>query len=186
MTRNIAPDSGPVIELGPGTGVITYKLLEKGFRQQDLTLVESGADFARLLQIRFPGARVLWMDAARLRTADLADDGSVGSVLSGLPLLTMSPKNVMSILKAAFRYMRPTGGFYQLTYCPVVPIAKPILDRLGLTATLVGRTMRNLPPAALYRLARQPPPRASAQAELDDVRTAGSVHRNRNDGLVDR
>ena len=60
-TREISPESAPVLELGPGTGVFTYELLKRGLRQQDLTLVESGADFIGLLQMRFPGARVLWM-----------------------------------------------------------------------------------------------------------------------------
>ena len=168
MTKDIDPESGPVIELGPGTGAFTYKLMERGFRQQDLTLVENGSEFARLLQVRFPGARVLRMDAARLGTANIADDCSVGSVVSGLPLLAMSPKTVFSILSGAFRYVRPSGGFYQFTYGPTAPIPRRMLDRLGLKATLVGRTMRNLPPAAVYRVSRRAPCRFStAPAEVD-------------------
>lgn len=48
---------------------------------------------------------------------------------------------------------------------------RPILDRFGLKATPVGRTMNNLPPAAVYRVARRGPCRFStAQAELDEAR----------------
>jgi phospholipid N-methyltransferase len=157
ITRDITPSSGPVIELGPGTGVFTYKLLERGIPQQDLTLVEYGSDFARLLQIRFPGARVLWMDASRLGTARIAREGSIGCVVSGLPLLTMSPRKVVAILSGAFRYLRPNGAFYQFTYGPRCPIPRPILDRLGLKATLLDRTMLNIPPASVYRLSRRAP-----------------------------
>ncbi len=161
ITREITPSSGPVIELGPGTGVFTYKLLQKGLRQQDLTLVEYGSDFVRLLQLRFPGARVLWMDAGRLGTARIAEDGSIGCVVSGLPLLSMSTRKVVSIVGGAFRYLRPNGVFYQFTYGPQCPIPRPVLDRLGLKATLVERTMRNVPPAAVYRITRRPPRKVS-------------------------
>ncbi len=54
MVQEIMADAGPVIELGPGTGVFTRALLKRGVRQQDLTLVEYGSEFIPLLQRRFP------------------------------------------------------------------------------------------------------------------------------------
>lgn len=159
ITRELGPASGPVIELGPGTGVFTYKILERGIRQQDLTLIEYGSEFVRVLQLRFPGARVLWMDAARLGSSAILNDGSAGAVISGLPLLAMSPRKVVAILGGAFRYLRKDGAFYQFTYGPRCPIPRPILDRLGLKATLLDRTLQNLPPAAVYRLTRRSPSR---------------------------
>ena len=159
ITREIGPASGPVIELGPGTGVFTYKILERGIRQQDLTLIEYGSEFVKVLQLRFPGARVLWMDASRLGTMPILEEGTVGAVISGLPLLTMSPRKVHAILGGAFRHLRKDGAFYQFTYAPRCPIPRPILDRLGLKATLLDRTLQNLPPAAVYRLTRRSPSR---------------------------
>jgi phosphatidylethanolamine/phosphatidyl-N-methylethanolamine N-methyltransferase len=156
ITRDITADTGPVLELGPGTGAFTYQLLKRGVRQQDLTLIEYGSDFMRLLQIRFPGARVLWMDAARLAAERLYDGAPVGAVVSGLPLLNMSPRKVISIVSGAFSYMRPGGAFYQFTYGMRCPVPRPILDRLGLRATLVDRAILNVPPAAVYRLTRRP------------------------------
>ncbi len=67
MTQDITPRTGPVLELGPGTGPFTYALLERGVPERDLTLVEYDRDLARLLEQRFPQARVLQMDAERLR-----------------------------------------------------------------------------------------------------------------------
>ncbi|WP_315831106.1 SAM-dependent methyltransferase [Bradyrhizobium prioriisuperbiae] len=162
ITREIGPASGPVIELGPGTGVFTYKILERGVRQQDLTLVEYGSEFVRVLQLRFPGARVLWMDASRLGTTPILKEGTAGAVISGLPLLTMSPRKVHAILGGAFRHLRKDGAFYQFTYGPRCPIPRPLLDRLGLKATLLDRTLQNLPPAAVYRLTRRSPSRFAA------------------------
>ncbi len=159
MTSAITPASGPVIELGPGTGVFTQKLLQKGLRQEDLILIEYGSDFVRTLQLRFPGAQVIWMDATRLAAMPIAAHHSIGTVVSGLPLLTMSPRKVISILVGAFRYLRADGAFYQFTYGPRVPIPRPILDRLSLKATVVGHTFSNLPPATVYRLTRRAPSR---------------------------
>lgn len=155
ITRDISPVTGPVIELGAGTGAFTRKLLERGVHPGDLTLVESGDEFAAVLRSRFPQVRVLHMDATHLGAAGLFEDSSVGAVVSGLPLLSMSARRVMRILIAAFRYVRPGGAFYQFTYTTRCPIPRPILDRLGLRANLVGRTVLNVPPAAVYRISRR-------------------------------
>lgn len=155
ITSEITSSTGPIIELGPGTGAFTYKMLERGVRQENLTLVECGSDFMRLLQLRFPGARVLWMDAARLANEALYDGAPVGAVVSGLPLLNMSTRKIISILGGAFSYMRPGGAFYQFTYGLSCPVPRPVLDRLGLKATRLDRVMLNVPPAAVYRLTRR-------------------------------
>lgn len=157
MTEEISGETGPVIELGPGTGVFTRALLGRGVGEGDLTLIEYGSDFTRMLQLRFPRARVLWMDAAQLARFDLYAGAPVGAVVSGLPLLSMSPRKVTAILQGAFSYVRPGGAFYQFTYGPRCPVPRPILDRLGLKATRIGRTVRNLPPAAVYRITRRQP-----------------------------
>jgi phosphatidylethanolamine/phosphatidyl-N-methylethanolamine N-methyltransferase len=156
ITREITASNGPILELGPGTGAFTYQLLRRGVRQQDLTLVEYGSDFMKLLQVRFPGARVVWMDAARLPTERLFDDAPVGAVVSGLPLLNMSTRKIISIVGGAFSYMRPGAAFYQFTYGLRCPVPRPVLDRLGLKAKLIDRAMLNVPPAAVYRLTRRP------------------------------
>lgn len=157
MTMEISPKDGPVLELGAGTGAFTRALLERGVREGDLTLVEYGSDFARLLQFRFPRARILWMDASQLASHELFAAANVGAVVSGLPLLSMPPRKVMAILSGAFSYVRPNGAFYQFTYGPRCPVPRAILDRLGLKAKRIGGTVRNIPPAAVYRITRRRP-----------------------------
>jgi phospholipid N-methyltransferase len=159
ITSEIAPDAAPVLELGAGTGVFTQALLARGLRQADLTLVEYGSDFMRMLQLRFPHARVLWMDAAQLGSYDLFKDAPAGAVVSGLPLLNMSPRKVVAILSGSFRHLRPGGAFYQFTYGVSCPVPRPILDRFGLRATCVGRALLNVPPATVYRITRRKPSR---------------------------
>ena len=155
ITREIAPSSAPILELGPGTGVFTRALLNRGIRAEDLTLIEYGAKFADLLKERFPTVRVLRMDAARLDHCHL--DASFGAVVSGLPLLSMPPKKVFAILAGAIGRLRQGGAFYQFTYGPACPVSRRILDRLGLKATCIGRAYLNIPPAAVYRITKRHP-----------------------------
>lgn len=157
ITKEVVASAGPVLELGAGTGIFTEQLLGLGVREQDVTLVEFGADFAANLKKRFPHAQIVQMDAVGLAKADLSKFSKFGSVISGLPMLAMRPRKVMAILSGAFEHMTPTAGFYQFTYLPRCPIPRRVLDRLGLKATRVGRTFLNMPPAAVYRITRRQP-----------------------------
>ena len=155
ITKGIDAGDAPVIELGPGTGVFTKALLARGLDEGDLTLIESGPNFLKMLRERFPGAHVVKADAARLAGLELYAPGSVGAVVSGLPLLSMSPRKIMGVMRGAFHYLREDGAFYQFTYGPRCPVPKAIRERLGLESKRVGRTLRNLPPATVYRITRK-------------------------------
>lgn len=157
MTQEIEPFDGPILELGPGTGVFTRALLARGIPESALTLVEFGEEFAVRLRGRFPAAKVVHMDAAQLGQCGLFDNAPFGAVISGLPLLSMPPAKVAGIVGGAFETMKPGGAFYQFTYGPRCPVQKPILESLGLTAKRIGGTVRNIPPAGVYRISRQNP-----------------------------
>lgn len=154
VTSEIAPAAGPVIELGAGTGAVTRALLERGVPERQLVLVEADPHFARLLRSRFPAARVLPIQAQRLRHVDPLDGCAAASVISGLPLLSMHPREVMGVLSGAFRRLRQDGALYQFTYGPRCPVPSAILKRLGLRAKRVGCVLNNLPPATVYRIER--------------------------------
>ncbi|MGR8928550.1 class I SAM-dependent methyltransferase (plasmid) [Rhizobium leguminosarum] len=83
MTKEISALTGPVLELGPGTGVFTAALLERGIAERDLTLIEYERDFATLLQDRFPDARVLQLDVREMWKTALSRS-FFGGVVSGL------------------------------------------------------------------------------------------------------
>ena len=111
ITSEITPASAPVIELGPGTGAFTQRLLERGVPEDRLALVEYGSDFARLLEKRYSQARVLRMDATRLKRVELFNAEKAGAVVSGIPLLSMSARQMMAILSGAFHHHnRPDGA----------------------------------------------------------------------------
>jgi phospholipid N-methyltransferase len=154
ITRDVSPAHAPVIELGAGTGAFTRALLARGLPEEALVLVEADPGFARLLRTRFPRAGVLQLDATRLHALELPGGARAGCVVSGLPLLSMSRRRIAAVLAGAFAHLAERGAFYQFTYGPRCPVPAPVLERLGLTATCVGRTLANLPPARVYRIER--------------------------------
>jgi phospholipid N-methyltransferase len=156
MTADLSPASAPVIELGPGTGVVTRSIIARGIPEHRLALIEYGADFVDKLQRDFPHASVHRMDATRLQHVELFDGEHAGAVVSGIPLLLMPAQSLISLLEGAFDRLRPDGAFYQFTYGRDAPIPRAILDGLALKATRIGGTLANLPPAAVYRIRRRP------------------------------
>src|SRR6476661_5843618 len=68
MARYVDPDTtGPVIELGPGTGPVTEALVKHGVDPARLVLVEFNPNFCRLLKARYPHSTVVQGDAYSLR-----------------------------------------------------------------------------------------------------------------------
>ncbi len=157
ITSEISSSTGPVIELGPGTGVFTQALIQRGVAESDLTLIETEPEFADLLRGRFPKARVLEVDACKLPVHRLFDDAPVGAIVSGLPLLNMGPRKIMSILSGSLSYAHPRAAFYQFTYGPLCPVPRVLLNRLELKAKFIGRAFLNMPPAAVYRISARAP-----------------------------
>lgn len=153
ITSEIRADGGPVVELGPGTGVFTRSLLDRGLPESQLILVESNPDFAALLRRRHPRAQMLEMDVRRLRRLAGPWDGlQAQAVISGLPLLNMGLRAQWGVLSACTRCLRAGAAIYQFTYLARCPIAPAVLARLNLRSEPIGRTLRNLPPAAVYRI----------------------------------
>lgn len=152
MTREVSAATGPILELGPGTGVFTRALLARGVAEEDLVLVESGPEFLGALRREFPRARLLGIDAATLRSAPLFDARKAGAAISGLPLLAMPTHKVAAILLGIFEQLEDGGALYQFTYGPRAPVPRRLLDQLGLQAVRIRTVLANLPPASVYRI----------------------------------
>lgn len=155
ITAELTPASAPVIELGPGTGVITRSIIARGIPESRIALVECDSNFAARLRREFPHASVHRMDASRLQHVDLFGGERAGAVVSGVPLLLMPPKNLLALLRGAFAQLRRDGAFYQFTYGRDIPVPESMLDRLGLEAVRMSGTLTNLPPAVVYRIGRR-------------------------------
>ena len=147
MTRDIGADTGPVLELGPGTGPITEALVEHGVDPSRLVLVEFNPTFCQLLRQRFPEATVVQADAYRLRES-LADYArhEAAAIVSGLPLMTKPLRTRLRLLRESLALLAPQAPFVQFTYAVVPPIPK----LSGVRVEGSERIWRNMPPARVW------------------------------------
>ena len=149
MARYVDPNStGPVVELGPGTGPVTEALVEAGVEPSRLVLVEFNPSFCRILRSRYPAATLVQGDAYSMRRLlETLLLQPAAAVVSGLPLITKPIKMRLRLLRDAFDLMVPGAPFVQFTYS----VASPLPRRFGgFSVEASERIWLNLPPARVW------------------------------------
>lgn len=151
MAKELGPQTGRVVEFGPGTGRLTQGILNAGVAPKDLSVYEMNPDFVGHLKGKFPGI------AVHLAPAQTCVDHEkdVGAVVSGLPLLSMPESLRMEIVAAAFKILRPGGIYVQFTYGPRPAMTDAEIDALGLTWKKTAFVALNLPPARVHTFRRK-------------------------------
>jgi len=152
MARYVDPHgSGPIVELGPGTGAITEGLLERGVAPSRLVLVEFDTGFCKLLERRFPGVRIVQGDAYHL-TETLRGhlEAPAEAVVSSLPLLMKPEAHRRALLADAFTCMAPDACFIQFTYGPLSPIPRHKATGPAFWVEGSPPVWLNLPPARVW------------------------------------
>jgi phosphatidylethanolamine/phosphatidyl-N-methylethanolamine N-methyltransferase len=139
---------GPIVELGPGTGVVTDALVKRGIDEARLVLIEYSPDFCKLLEERFPRATVIQGDAyAMAEVIGQPIAGSLAGVVSSLPLFTRPLEMRQKLIEDALELMAPGAPFIQFSYALVPPV--PEVDgQYGVTRT--SWVVRNVPPARVW------------------------------------
>lgn len=149
MASYVDPHStGPVIELGPGTGPVTEALVQRGVDPARLVLVEFNPTFCSLLRARYPQATVVQGDAYRLRPllgALIREPAA--AVVSGLPLVTKPMRTRLRLFADVMHLLAKGAPFIQFTYAVVPPIPK-VFD--AVTAEGSDVIWLNLPPARVW------------------------------------
>ncbi len=146
MTQGLEHVSGPIVEIGPGTGSFTREILACGVAPSRLTLMEVNDHFCTDLRARFPGVRVENRPAQEIQALGLTN---IGAVISGVPVLAR-PRIQRDIVGRALEVMVPHGLFVQITYSLRAPISPSMQAELGVSATYRGMVLANLPPAHVY------------------------------------
>ncbi len=108
-----------VLELGPGTGAVTQALIGRGLHPERLIAIEKNPKMAGILRDRFPRAHIITGDARhldRLLQEELNGHGTVGAVISSLPLRNF-PADMAEELAGKIRaILSPKGKWVQYTY----------------------------------------------------------------------
>jgi phosphatidylethanolamine/phosphatidyl-N-methylethanolamine N-methyltransferase len=149
MASVIDTDSGlPVLEVGPGTGVITKAILARGVRPENLYTVEYSADFVRHLRGLYPGVNVIEGDAFNIADT-LGDkrDTLFDCVISAVPLLNFSVERRIAYLNDLLARIPAGRPVVQITYGPLSPIPAGKGDY---TVKHFDFIIRNIPPAHLW------------------------------------
>ncbi|MBZ9677956.1 phospholipid N-methyltransferase PmtA [Mesorhizobium sp. ES1-1] len=154
MASIINPKSGlPVLEVGPGTGVITRAILAQGVRPENLYAVEYSSDFVRHLRRQYPGVNVIEGDAFNLDET-LGDKSGMmfDSVVSGVPLLNFPVAQRVAYVESLLDRIPAGRPVVQLTYGPMSPIPA---GRGNYTVKHFDFIIRNIPPTQLWIYRRE-------------------------------
>lgn len=149
MASVIDVNSGlPVLELGPGTGVITKQILARGVPAENVVSVEYSEDFYRRLVEDYAGVNFIHGDAFDLKNilGGFADQ-TFDCVISAVPMLSFPMEARIQLLEDLLSRIPEGRPVVQITYGPVSPIiAKP--DRYHIQH--FDFVVRNIPPAQLW------------------------------------
>jgi phosphatidylethanolamine/phosphatidyl-N-methylethanolamine N-methyltransferase len=149
MASVIDMSSGlPVLELGPGTGVITRAILQRGLNPENLVSIEYSMEFYHHLKRIMPEVNFINGDAFNLKkTLGPPKDQTFDCVISGLPLLNFPMTARVALLEDLLQRIPAGRPVVQFSYGPVSPIlAKPesyVIEHFAFV-------MRNIPPAQIW------------------------------------
>ena len=150
LARAMAEEADPacggrVLELGPGTGVVTRALIARGFAPERIVAIEYDQHFALALRDRCPGVTVIHGDAFCL-VKTVGGDERFAAIISSLPLLNFPPASRQSLIGDALARLEFGAPFIQFSYGLSPPVAAPE----GACVRLAARVWLNLPPALVW------------------------------------
>jgi phosphatidylethanolamine/phosphatidyl-N-methylethanolamine N-methyltransferase len=148
IARQIDPTlAGPVLELGPGTGVVTRAILARGVAAERLTLVEYDEEMAAHLAGRFHDVRVIQGDAFHLgKTLNGRGDELFSAIVSGLPLLNFPVPHRRAFIEGLVQRLRPGAPLIQFSYGTHAPVVPPP----GHSVIRAAQVWANIPPARVW------------------------------------
>jgi phospholipid N-methyltransferase len=142
-----------IIELGPGTGVFTDKIIEKLHPDARLLVFELNDLFYEALKKKISDPRVILIhDSAEKISEHLSLHGLTGAdaVISSLPLANFPEELKDHILESAFNCLDTGGKYIQFQYSL---LSKKNLEKVfGKVA--IAFTPFNFPPAFVYTCQR--------------------------------
>lgn len=175
LARYVGKSHAPqrILEVGPGTGAVTRRIIAQMGPDDRLDLVELNDSFVQLLRHRFETEAPFRAVASRTtilhqKVQDLDSLATYDVVVSGLPLNNFDAQDVRDILDTLRRLLRPEGVLSFFEYIGVRRIRgmfsgrrqrQRLRDIGQILHTWLGpyefrrdRVLRNLPPAWVHHL----------------------------------
>ena len=141
--------AGVVLELGPGTGVLTREMLRRMRLDARLIAVEINPTFARVLEREIRDPRLVVFEGSSTdleRALEKAGLDQADLVISGVPFSTMARGVGHRTLQAAKRVLGPGGRFVAYQFqSHVRRMAEPLFGQPE-----THRGLWNFPPMRIY------------------------------------
>lgn len=139
---------GNVLELGPGTGVVTQAVVERGVDPSRILAVEYCGNFVDMLNDRFSGAKVVQGDAYDFEA--IRQDhihAPLAAVVSSLPLFTKPKEMRLRLINMCLEALAPGAPFIQFSYALVPPVTE---KEGNFQIECSNWVLANLPPARVW------------------------------------
>lgn len=135
--------TGLVVELGAGTGVVTQQILKCGVDPKRLILIEHSEYLASLLKKRFPEVKTIQGSATNL-VGLLGKHQDISTVVSSLPLLSLPKHVVETIVTQIDQIIKAPSVYIQYTFGP----QKGTFEKMDCYIKIATRRVwLNFPPA---------------------------------------
>ena len=143
-----------IVELGPGTGVFTKKILELLPKDAKLMVFELNDNFYKQLKSEFLDERIILIhDSAEKVHHYIRNEGFLFAdyIISSLPLANFPKKITENILKESFEALKNQGKYIQFQYS--------LLSKKNLESQFqsvhISFTPINFPPAFVYTCVKE-------------------------------
>jgi phosphatidylethanolamine/phosphatidyl-N-methylethanolamine N-methyltransferase len=138
--------SGPVLELGAGTGSLTQGLVRAGCLPERIIALEREPALVAVLRRQFPAITVIAGDATRIGEYLARSVERLAGVVSSLPIKWFPAAAQHAVVRPCLDILEPDGRFVQLTNAFSSPLP---VDRLGIAGHEVARVWLNLLPTQI-------------------------------------
>ena len=135
-----------IVELGPGLGGLTKKLLARMNRESKLLAFEINPDFCRELK-KIDDRRLNVFNVSALALGDYFIGTKADYVLSGLPLTNFDDEAKSVLLETIKNILRSGGAYIQFQYS--LGAYRELQSVFGQVS--IKFTLLNIPPAFVYQ-----------------------------------